>query len=120
MRLIGVDVGGTFTDAVSFDTDTGVLSWAKASSTPESPADGVLAAIDGGEGDFGDIARFVHGTTIGTNAFLERKGADVWMVTTKGFGDTLEIARTNRTVLYDITTLKAPPLVPPVARVRGR
>ena len=112
MRLIGVDVGGTFTDAVSFDTDTGVLSWAKASSTPESPADGVLAAIDGGEGDFSDIARFVHGTTIGTNAFLERKGADVWMVTTKGFGDTLEIARTNRTVLYDITTLKAPPLVP--------
>ena len=111
MRMIGVDVGGTFTDAVIFDRASGELSWNKASTTPERPSDGVVSAIDGDGSGMGDVDRFVHGTTIGTNAFLERKGTPVWMVTTEGFGDTLEIARTNRTVLYDITTLKAPPLV---------
>ncbi len=111
MRMIGVDVGGTFTDAVIYDRESGQLQWSKASTTPAQPADGVLAAIDGGDAGLADVVRFVHGTTIGTNAFLERKGTPVWMVTTEGFGDTLEIARTNRTVLYDITTLKAPPLV---------
>ena len=111
MRMIGVDVGGTFTDAVIYDRASGELAWAKASSTPAQPADGVLAAVGGEKADLSDVARFVHGMTIGTNAFLERKGTPVWMVTTKGFADTLEIARTNRTVLYDITTLKAQPLV---------
>src|SRR5258706_300278 len=56
--------------------------------------------------------RLVHGTTFGTNAVLERKGANVWVITTRGFGDTLDIARTNRTVLYDIRALKPAPLVP--------
>lgn len=111
MRMIGVDVGGTFTDAVVYDRNSGELSWSKASTTPQRPSDGVIAAIDADGMGLGNVYRFVHGTTIGTNAFLERKGTAVWMVTTKGFGDTLEIARTNRTVLYDITTLKAPPLV---------
>ena len=111
MRMIGVDVGGTFTDAVIYDRNSGELSWSKASTTPHRPSDGVIAAIDVDGMGLGNVYRFVHGTTIGTNAFLERKGTTVWMVTTKGFGDTLEIARTNRTVLYDITTLKAPPLV---------
>lgn len=111
MRMIGVDVGGTFTDAVIYDDVTGELNWAKASTTPARPSDGVLDAIDRDGTGLGDVDRFVHGTTIGTNTFLERDGAPVWMVTTAGFGDTLEIARTNRTVLYDITTLKAPPLV---------
>ncbi len=111
MRMIGVDVGGTFTDAVVYDRNSGELSWSKASTTPQRPSDGVLAAIDSDGLGLGNVYRFVHGTTIGTNAFLERKGTPVWMVTTQGFGDTLEIARTNRTVLYDITTLKAPPLV---------
>ena len=111
MRMIGVDVGGTFTDAVVYDRGSGELSWSKASTTPQRPSDGVIAAIDADGPGLGNVFRFVHGTTIGTNAFLERKGTPVWMVTTEGFGDTLEIARTNRTVLYDITTLKAPPLV---------
>ena len=61
------------------------------------------------------VLRFIHGITIGTNAVLEGRGAEVWMLTTAGFRDVLEIARTNRTVLYDITTRKPPPLVP-----RGR
>ena len=62
--------------------------------------------------DAADIARFCHGVTIGTNAILERKGAEVWMLTTQGFRDVLEIGRTNRPVLYDLRTLKPRPLVP--------
>ncbi len=112
MKMIGVDVGGTFTDAVVFDEEAGDLRWAKASSTPGDPAEGVLAAIDRAGVELGSVRRFVHGTTIGTNAFLERKGMPVWMVTSRGFGDTLQIARTNRSVLYDITAQKAEPLVP--------
>ncbi len=112
MRMIGVDVGGTFTDAVCYDDATGELRWSKASSTPAGPAAGVLAALERSEVDLAQVDRFVHGVTIGTNALLERKGAEVWMITTRGFGDTLEIARTNRTTLYDIKTLKPAPLVP--------
>ena len=112
MRMIGVDVGGTFTDAVLHDDDSGELRWAKVASTPQSPAQGVLAAIEQNDVALAQVDRFVHGLTTGTNAILERTGAAVWMLTTRGFRDTLEIARTNRTTLYDIKTLKPPPLVP--------
>ena len=112
MRMVGVDVGGTFTDAVYYDDQSGELTWSKAPSTPRSPADGVLAAIDRNGVDLRTTDRFVHGVTIGTNAILERRGAPVWVITTRGFRDTLEIARTNRTVLYDIKTLKPASLVP--------
>lgn len=110
MKMIGVDVGGTFTDAVSYDDATGELRWAKAPSTPRAPAEGVLAAILRNDADLTQTARFVHGVTIGTNAILQRLGAEVWVITTTGFRDTLEIARTNRTVLYDIKTLKPVPI----------
>ncbi|HZM34786.1 MAG TPA: hydantoinase/oxoprolinase family protein [Burkholderiales bacterium] len=113
--MVGVDVGGTFTDAVVYDDASGELGWAKAPSTPAAPADGVLSALARQRVDLAAAERFVHGITIGTNAILERQGAVVWMLVTKGFRDTLEIARTNRTVLYDIKTLKPEPLVP-----RGR
>src|SRR5688572_33253444 len=106
MRMFGVDVGGTFTDAVYYDDASGELVWSKAGSTPADPAAGVLAALERSGADLRSVERFVHGITIGTNAILERKGAAVWVVTTAGFRDTLEIARTNRSVLYDIKTLK--------------
>ena len=109
---IGVDVGGTFTDAVVFDAADGSLRWAKAPSTPDEPARGVLDAVSALTGDFGAVERFVHGITIGTNAIIERKGADVWVVTTKGFRDTLEIQRTERRELYNIRTLKPASFVP--------
>ncbi len=112
MKMIGVDVGGTFTDAVYYDDQSGELAWSKAPSTPHAPAEGVLAAMDRSGIDLRTADRFVHGVTIGTNAILERRGAPVWVVTTQGFRDTLEIARTNRTVLYDIKTLKPASLVP--------
>ncbi len=111
MRMIGIDVGGTFTDIVFYDERQNELRWAKAASSPANPAAGVLAAIERSNVDLGAVDRFVHGVTIGTNAILERKGAPVWLITTRGFKDTLEIARTNRTVLYDIKTLKPAALV---------
>ena len=112
---VGVDVGGTFTDAAVFDDASGSLRYAKVPSTPSDPARAVLDVLDRLRVDLGDVQRFIHGVTIGTNAVLEGRGAEVWMLTTTGFRDVLEIARTNRTVLYDITALKPPPLVP-----RGR
>ena len=112
---VGVDVGGTFTDAAVFDDATGSLRYAKAPSTPADPARAVLDVLERLGVGLGEVRRFIHGITIGTNAVLEGRGAEVWMLTTAGFRDVLEIARTNRTVLYDITALKPPPLVP-----RGR
>jgi len=113
MLWIGIDVGGTFTDAVAYDDQTGQFSYAKAPSTPGSPTDGVLAVLDSLNcSTLNDVARVCHGVTIGTNAILEKKGAEVWMLVTRGFRDVLEIGRTNRPVLYDLRTLKTPPLVP--------
>ena len=112
---VGVDVGGTFTDAAVFDDTAGSIRYAKAPSTPADPARAVLEVLERLGVDLGEVRRFIHGVTIGTNAVLEGRGAEVWMLTTTGFRDVLEIARTNRTVLYDITARKPPPLVP-----RGR
>jgi len=112
MLWVGIDVGGTFTDGVVYDDVTRTFAYAKAPSTPGAPTAGVLAALDILGCDMGNVQRFCHGVTIGTNAILEKKGAEVWMLVTRGFRDILEIGRTNRPVLYDLRTLKTPPLVP--------
>lgn len=112
MLWVGVDVGGTFTDVVVYDEATGVLRVGKAPTSPADPTAGLLSAFGKLGVSLPETGRVVHGTTIGTNAILERKGATVWVLTTRGFRDTLEIARTNRTVLYDIRALKPVPLVP--------
>ena len=112
MLWVGVDVGGTFTDAVVFDDQTQAIGYAKAPSTPVDPTQGVLDALDRLRIDVGRVERFVHGITIGTNAILEGKGAPVWLLTTKGFRDVLEIARTNRPTLYNIKSVKPAPIVP--------
>ncbi|MCZ6645812.1 MAG: hydantoinase/oxoprolinase family protein [SAR324 cluster bacterium] len=112
MLWVGVDVGGTFTDGVLYDESAAAFRYAKAPSTPSDPVQGVLDVLFLLEVDLAAVERLVHGVTLGTNAILERKGAEVWMLTTQGFRDVLEIARTNRPVLYDIKSLKTPPLVP--------
>ena len=112
MLWIGIDVGGTFTDAVVYDDKKGTFEYAKAPSTPGDPSAGVLAVIAQMGLDLALVERFVHGVTIGTNAILEGKGAEVWMLVTKGFKDVLEIGRTNRPVLYNIRSQKTKPLVP--------
>ncbi|HTI80157.1 MAG TPA: hydantoinase/oxoprolinase family protein [Acetobacteraceae bacterium] len=113
MLWLGIDVGGTFTDGVVYDDAAQRFTYAKAPSTPGSPTEGVLAVLDLlGLPDLKSVARVCHGVTIGTNAILQKQGAEVWMLVTRGFRDVLEIGRTNRPVLYDLRTLKTPPLVP--------
>ncbi|HWV81799.1 MAG TPA: hydantoinase/oxoprolinase family protein [Hyphomicrobiaceae bacterium] len=112
--IIGIDVGGTFTDLLAFDTATDKLLSAKVPSLPGSQWQGVLGALAELEIPFEAIRAFVHGTTIATNALLERKGARTALVTTKGFRDTIEIGKGRRLTggLFDTTWQRAAPLVP--------
>ena len=84
---LAIDIGGTFIDVVVFDLDTKALSAFKLPTTPHDPAEGVVAAV----GQLGvapeAVADFVHGTTLGLNAILERKGANVGIITNAGFRD---------------------------------
>lgn len=111
---VGVDVGGTFTDLVLFDPASGRLTVTKVPSTPANQAEGVMRGLHELLPDLDRIARLVHGTTVSTNALLERAGATVGLVTTKGFLDTVEIGRTRRMLpsLYDTTFVRPAPLVP--------
>ena len=109
---ISVDIGGTFTDVIVLDEKTGSLRLEKVETTPQNPADGVLAGFDKAEADIEHIDFFVHGTTLGLNALLTRTGARVAIVTTKGFRDVYLLARTSRDPMYDLKYRKAESLVP--------
>jgi N-methylhydantoinase A/oxoprolinase/acetone carboxylase beta subunit len=106
---IGVDAGGTFTDFVVLDDD-GRLAAFKLRSDPKSPAKVILAGLEQAAGKL--RADVVHGSTVATNALLERKGVRTAFVTTAGFEDLLEIARQNRAELYNLTPGPRRPLVP--------
>src|SRR6202050_575172 len=97
---IGVDTGGTFTDFVAID-DAGRVDSFKLRSNPRDPASVILAGLERATG--GRTAQVVHGSTVATNALLERKGARTAFVTTAGFEDLLEIGRQNRAELYNLT-----------------
>ena len=104
-RLVGVDVGGTFTDLVTVDAAGkdqrgGALRIAKVPSTPENQAHGVLHAMDEACIDLASVATIVHGTTTTTNALLERRIARTGLVTTRGFRDILELGRRTRPQPY--------------------
>jgi N-methylhydantoinase A len=109
--VIGIDTGGTFTDMVVFDPETGRIDSLKTSSMPSSPGLAILNALDEGGVDAAEVDTFTHGTTVGTNALIERTGCKVAFVTTKGFEDTPFIQRINRKVLYDLRWRKPEPLV---------
>ena len=113
--FIGVDVGGTFTDFYAFDVERGQERVYKTPSTPDDPAAAILAGLDAlkemASIPADDIARFGHGTTVATNALLQRKGAPVALITTDGFRDLLEIGRQIRPKLYDFKADNPPPLV---------
>ena len=106
---VGVDVGGTFTDLISALPD-GTIDIRKVSSTPREPSQGLFRAIDALGSDRA-IDVLVHGTTIATNALLERRGARVALVTTAGFEDLLWLRRQDRASLYDLARDHPPPLV---------
>lgn len=110
---IGVDVGGTFTDILCLDSRSRALLAAKVPSLPGRQWRGVLDALNELGIDAAAVYAFVHGTTIATNALLERKGARTALVTTAGFRDTLEIGRTRRLIggLFDIRFIRPRPLV---------
>ena len=103
---IGVDVGGTFTDFYAADDDSGVFRVHKTSSTPSNPADailkGLIALCEKHAIPLDEIKRLSHGTTVGTNALIQRTGSGVALVTTKGFRDLLEIGRQTRPHMYDL------------------
>ena len=94
-RLVGVDVGGTFTDLAFFDETTRVFRTAKVPSSRGDEAVGFIAGLSQ-LGNVADLGAIIHGTTVGTNALLERKGARIGMITTPGFRDTLEMRRRDR------------------------
>ena len=107
---LGVDVGGTFTDLVALVD--GALLTAKTPSTPADQARGVLRGIIAADLDADSVGVFAHGSTVATNALLERRGARTALVTTEGFRDVIEIGRQNRPALYDLTRDRPAALVP--------
>jgi N-methylhydantoinase A len=115
---LAVDVGGTFTDVTLHDPGNGRILSAKVLTTPANRAVGVMAGIRAALADYGatpdDVREVIHGSTTGTNALIERKGAKVGFLTTEGFRDVLEIGRIQRPMagLYDINVDRPPPLVP--------
>ncbi|MDH3731890.1 MAG: hydantoinase/oxoprolinase family protein [Gemmatimonadota bacterium] len=118
-HLVGVDTGGTFTDVVLVEGDQ--VRIYKVPSTPDDPSLAVLEGLAGllDDGALAD-ARVIHGSTVATNALLERKGARVALVTTAGFEDVIEIGRQARREIYDLAVSKPEPLVPPQRRFGAR
>jgi N-methylhydantoinase A len=114
---VGIDIGGTFTDFVVFDPASQNLETFKLLSTPGDPALAVFKGLEkifSGRGS--GEATVIHGSTVATNALLERKGAEVALVTTRGFRDVLQIGRQNRPALYDFFADPPPVLVPSDSR----
>jgi N-methylhydantoinase A len=112
--IIGVDVGGTFTDIFVLDEAKGTATIAKVSSQRGNEAEGFATGIAegitraGGTGGFGAIATLIHGTTVGTNALLERKVARTGVITTRGFRDVLEMRRRDRPRTWGLTAAYQP------------
>lgn len=113
---IGVDIGGTFTDLVLFDHETGELDQTKTPTTPADPSEGasngIKKLLDDTEVTGSDVDQIIHGTTVATNTVIEGDGAKTALVTTEGFRDVLEIGRQARPNLYDFWETKPDPLVP--------
>ena len=109
---LGADVGGTFTDLLMLDGQ-GAVSFAKVLSTPPDYDSAVVEAVRGLVGENGaSVSEFAHGTTVATNAVLERRGARTALVTTAGFRDVLELRRMRMPHLYDSFWTKPASLVP--------
>ncbi len=122
--IVGIDVGGTFTDVVAADPSQGVLFTLKVPSRPRRPAGAIVEGLEGvlalAARGAGAVERIVHGTTIATNAVLERRGAMLAILTTKGFEDILVIGRTKRSAMYDLDIdAEGPLFLAPRRRIMG-
>ncbi|MEM7172677.1 MAG: hydantoinase/oxoprolinase family protein [Pseudomonadota bacterium] len=117
---VGVDVGGTFTDFFAHNEKSGQVHLAKRPSTPDDPGRAILQGLDElaaqAHIDLASVSRFSHGTTVATNALIQRRGADLALITTKGFRDLLEIGRQTRPHMYNLQLDFPPPLVPRARR----
>lgn len=111
VRIVGCDVGGTFTDLILLDEESNSARIAKVPTTVANQSEGVLAALDKAQADIRAIDGIVHGTTATTNALLERKLAKTGLITTAGFRDILELGRRTRPSAYGLTGSFAP-LIP--------
>ncbi|MEE9235960.1 MAG: hydantoinase/oxoprolinase N-terminal domain-containing protein, partial [Candidatus Acidoferrales bacterium] len=113
---VAIDTGGTFTDCVYLDGRR--LEILKVFSTPANPARAIAQALAAVQSSIsGGPLDLLHGTTVGTNALLERRGARILLVTTAGFEDVLVIGRQARSRLYDFFLTRPPPLVPAARRL---
>lgn len=112
--IIGVDVGGTFTDFHVYDDESGELRLHKTPSTPDNPARAVLNGINelSDDMDLADVSRLSHGTTVATNALIQRRGGKVALLVTEGFRDLLEIGRQIRPHMFSFQQDHPTPLVP--------
>jgi len=103
--IIGVDIGGTFTDLVLHDEDSGKTHVSKVPSTPKDFSTGLLTGLDSLPVATKEIGLIIHGTTVATNAVLERKGARCGLIMTKGFRDIIELRRRDRPQTYGLKGL---------------
>ena len=108
---VAIDVGGTFTDVVSLNETTGAIRFDKVPTTPSDPQTGVLNGFAAADADLAGVSYFVHGTTLGLNALLTRRGAKTGIITTAGFRDVYLLGRTDRIPMYDFKYRKPASLV---------
>ena len=111
VKRAGVDIGGTFTDVIVFDEESGEITVEKTPSTPDNPAVGVVDGLEKVEVPIADVGFFSHGSTVGTNALIERTLPRTALVTTKGFRDVHEIRRSTKEDIWDAYSDVAPPYV---------
>ncbi|HHV36049.1 MAG TPA: hydantoinase/oxoprolinase family protein [Syntrophomonadaceae bacterium] len=114
---VASDIGGTFTDLVYLDEETGQVGIAKTDTTPPNFEQGVINSIEKANFTKDEINFFVHGTTVIINALTERTGAKTGLITTKGFRDVLELGRSNRADIYNVYYRKPVPFVPRYLRL---
>jgi N-methylhydantoinase A len=117
---VATDIGGTFTDLVYLDEETGAIGVTKSPSTPANFAEGVINTLVKVQLAAGETSFFVHGSTVFINALTERKGVKTGLITTKGFRDVLEIGRANRPDIYNMFYTKPEPFVPRYLRLEAR
>ncbi len=116
---VGIDIGGTFTDVIALDLETGDVRAAKSLTSYGDETKALIEGLQDVGVSYGEIDRLVHGTTIGTNAILERRGARIALLVTAGFRDLLVIGRTRRmapNTLFDLTFQRPNPLIPRALR----